>query len=476
VAGAEKGFYSRKPSQALRQTAADGEVSQLSQSQLDDFPVEVLPWRVLWFVQEAADALGVDPALVAGPCLATLAGCIGNRRRIVIKPGTWNEACVLWITIVMRSGSRKTPANGLVLEHLHTLEAAEIEAETARRTKYEEQMQEWKDAPKDKRGELPEKPEPAIRLLVSDTTVEALLWLHSRSPLGLLLHRDELAGWLRSFDQYRGGKGSDAQTWTELHQGMPCLIDRKGSGTLSVPRAAVSIVGGVQPELLRNALCGEHLYDGVASRVLFMAPPEKPKQWSEKTVSDRARQEWAGLLDDLLALQQNDDGTPVDLPMSAEAKEVWISYYGEHAQREAEEEGPLRAAMSKLEATTARLALVIQLAEDPQSVEVGADAMEAGISISDWFEGQARRVYRGFEETEQEQGRRTVCEWIASRGGSTTQRELARYGPSRFRSRAGEVLNDLVTAGLAKLSRQQGRRANSYVLCDCDSCDTEADE
>lgn len=456
--------------------AAGCEVSQLSQSQPDEFPVEVLPWRVQWFVQEAADALGVDSALVAGPCLATLAGCIGNRRRIAIKPGTWSEACVLWIATVMRSGSKKTPANGLVLEHLQKREAQEIEEEKARQAEYEEQMQKWNDAPRNKRGEPPEKPEPAMRLLVSDTTVEALLWVHSRSPLGLLLHRDELAGWLRGFNQYKGGKGSDAQTWTEMHQGMPCLIDRKGSGTLSVPRAVVSIVGSIQPKLLRDALSGEHLYDGVASRVLFVAPPEKPKQWSEETVSVEAREEWATLLDELLALQPNDDGTPIDLPLSVKAKEAWVSYYNEHGQREDEEDGPLRAALSKLEAATARLALVIQLADDPQSVEVNANAIKAGISLSDWFEGQARRVYQGFQETEQEQERRAVYDWIASHGGETTQRDFARYGPGRFRKKAGEVLDDLVDAGLAQLSRQSGRRADKYVLCDCDSCDTQADE
>lgn len=450
--------------------AAGGEVSQLSQSQPDAFPVEVLPWTVCCLVYEAAEALGVDPALVAGPCLATLAGCIGNRRRIVLK-GSWSEACVLWIAIVMPSGSRKTPANSLVLEHLQEREAREIEEEKERLAEYEKQIQKWNDT-KNKRGEPPEKPETATRLLVSDTTVEALLSVHARAPLGLLLHRDELAGWLRSFNQYKGGKGSDAQTWTEMHQGNPCLIDRKTSGTLSVPRAAVSIVGGVQPKLLRNALCGEHLYDGVASRVLFIATPERPKQWNEETVSAETREKWASLLDKLLALQPNKDGTPIDLPMSDEAKAIWISYYDEHAQREAEEDGPIRAAMSKLEATTARMALVIQLADDPQSVEVGVEAINAGITLSDWFEGQARRVYQGFEETEQERDRREVCAWIAKhQGGETTQRDLARYGPGRLRSRAGEVLADLVAAGLARCSPQAGKRADKYVLCDCDTCD-----
>jgi hypothetical protein len=258
-----------------------------------------------------------------------------------------------------------------------------------------------------------------------------------------------------------------------MYQGNPCIIDRKGSGTLSVPRAAVSIVGGIQPELLRNVLSGEHLYNGVASRFLFIAVPERPNRWNEETISDETWTQWSSLLDELLALQTNDDGTPVDLSMTDKAKAAWVSYYNEHGERESKEEGPIRAAMSKLEGATARMALVIQLAEDPQSVEVDVEAMSAAIKISDWFEGQARQMYQGFEETEQERDRRSAREWIARRGGSTTARDFARYGPGKLRSKVGEVLKDLVAVGLAELSRKQGHRAEVYTLCDCDNCDRE---
>ena len=47
-----------------------------------------------------------------------------------------------------------------------------------------------------------------------------------------------------------------------------------------------------------------------------------------------------------------------------------------------------------------------------------------------------------------------------------------RYGPSRFRKRAEEVLDDLVEAGRAERCPQSGRRADKYTLCDCDDCDT----
>jgi hypothetical protein len=155
--------------------------------------------------------------------------------------------------------------------------------------------------------------------------------------------------------------------------------------------------------------------------------------------------------------------------MTGKAKAEFVTYYNEHGERETEEDGPLKAAMSKLGSAAARLALIIQLANDPQSVEVDVEAMKSGITISNWFEEQARRVYQGFEESEQEQERRVAREWIAKQGGSTTRRDFARNGPGRLRSRAGEVLGDLLTAGLAKLSPQPGRHADKYVLCDCDS-------
>jgi hypothetical protein len=416
---------------------------------------------LLSLVLEAALALGVDPALIAGACLAVLAGCIGNRRRIALKPG-WSEACVLWIAIAMPSGSKKTPAIKSALEYLTKLEAAAL-------AKYEEEIEAWKALPPDDRGD---KPEPPIRRLVSDITTEALLSIHAKAPLGLLVYRDELGGWLKGFDQYKGGKGADAQTWTEMHQGNPCFIDRKTSESLSVPRAAVSIIGGIQPELLRSALSGEHLYDGVASRVLFIAVPEQPKQWNEDTISDDAQTGWNSLLKELLALQPNEDGAPVDLPLTDKAKAIFEPYYNEHGKREAKEEGPVRAAMSKLEAATARLALVIQLAEDPQSAAVDVTAMKAGITISNWFEGQARRIYQGLEETEKERDRRAAYEWIASRDGSTTVRNFTRFGPGRLRKRAHAVLEDLVTAGLAERPKNRG---DKYTLCDnCDSCDGES--
>lgn len=466
MSGDEDGLSQVSQSQPPQSSAGGANApSQLSLSRRE-FPVEVLPYRILLFVLEVSDALLVDLAIIAGPCLATLAGCIGNRRRVILSPGTWIESAILWIALVLPSGAKKTPALSTVLGPLQKREARELEAERKRHAAYEAEIQAWKTTPAAERGTGPEQPKAARRLLVSDITTEGLLAVHARNPLGLLLYRDELGGWLRSYNQYKGtGQGADAQTWCEMYQGTPALVDRKGAGTLSVPRAAVSILGGIQPDILRQAVRGEHLYDGVAARLLFIAPEEQLKQWTDETISEEAREGWRGLLEELLALRPHEDGEPIDLPITPEAKAAWVKYYNAHAQREAEEQGPLRSALSKLEGVTARLALVIQLAEDPKSEAVGVDAMKAGIAISEWFEDQARRVYRSIHIGQAHEERRELCEWIGTRGGKVTTRQLARLGPNKFRKRAQEALDHLVEAGRVKKKTSVGKIADQYVLC-----------
>ena len=90
-------------------------------------------------------------------------------------------------------------------------------------------MAEWKRNKKSA-VEPPVKPEPpqAARCIVSDTTVEALAPLLLANPRGLLFAREELAGWIGSFDRYAGGKGgADSAHWLSMHSGEPIIVDRK---------------------------------------------------------------------------------------------------------------------------------------------------------------------------------------------------------------------------------------------------------
>src|SRR5262249_60455454 len=55
------------------------------------------------------------------------------------------------------------------------------------------------------------------RFCVSDTTVEALAARLAHATRGLLLCREELAGWFGSFGQYKAGKGGGSAHFLTRH-------------------------------------------------------------------------------------------------------------------------------------------------------------------------------------------------------------------------------------------------------------------
>ncbi len=441
------------------------------------FPVSALPEPVRRFVVVAAKAIGCDPSYIALPLLAAFASAIGTSRRIRLKRG-WAEPSVLWIVIVGESGTLKSPALDIALRAVHQRQGEalrEYERDLASYEKeviqYEKDLANWK---KNKAGgPPPEKPERpvAMRLVVSDATVEALATILSDNPRGLLLGRDELSGFLGSFDRYaQRGKG-DCAHWLEMHRAGALVVDRKTGEkkTIYVPRAAVSIAGGIQPGSLRAALTPEFFENGLAARLLLAMPPPRPRKWTDAEIPEELEDAIGVVFDRLLTLElhKGEDGEerPVDLPLTPEAKRLWIEFFESHAEEASGLEGELAAAWSKLEGYAARFALVLHLVrwasgkpEDGDAVDV--DSMQAGIVLARWFGVEARRVYAALAESDEERARRQLVEAIGRWGGQTTSRDLA-HGLRRFRGQAAaadKALDDLVRRKLGTWTEEKPQR------------------
>jgi putative DNA primase/helicase len=152
--------------------------------------------------------------------LSTLAGAIGNSHVVEIKKG-WIEGAVLYIAVVGDPGSKKTPALKVAIAPAKERQVALQRAFREAMNEYHAEVRQWQ-LDKKRAGEndepAPPPPEQPVlqRTIVSDTTVEALAELLQENLRGLNCIRDELAGWWRSMDQYKGGKGSDRQVWLEI--------------------------------------------------------------------------------------------------------------------------------------------------------------------------------------------------------------------------------------------------------------------
>lgn len=456
------------------------------------FPVDALPHDVRRYLERAAVAIGCDAAMLAVPMLAVLAGLIGNRRAIRLKDG-WDEPCVVWTAIIARPSSQKSPALDAVLQPLGPLErqihaqyTADLEHHETDVARYEQARAAWLRAKS--ASEPPVRPaEPVVqRVQVSDVTVEALATLLAGNPGGLLLARDELSGWARSFDAYRGGKGGDVAHWLAMHGARPLRMDRKGSGSLFVPRAAVSITGTLQPLVARDVLAREHTEDGLLSRFLLAMPPVRRKRWTDASLSNSEVERIAQLYANLHALEPMDNGAPCVLRLDAEARAAWVAFYNEHAEtQERAGDDAEAAALGKLEGAAARLALVVHVVRAMQGEGsaqpdlVDGVSMACGIRLARWFTLEARRVYAEMSVGPEERAQRDLIRWIAKRGGRATERDLAR-GLWRCKApgAATKALESLVQAGLGTWeestpSRRGGRPPRIFVLARTDGIDTD---
>jgi len=460
------------------------------------FPADVLPEPIRGFVIEAAKAIGCDSSYIALPLLSGLASAIGNTHRIALKRG-WTEPAIVWTAIVGESGTMKTPAFKLAMKAIRKAQADAFKEHEAARAeweaqhlRYEAELTGWKrQAAKghDDAGDPPEKPAPPIarRYIVSDTTTEALAPILLGNPRGVLLARDELAGWLGSFDRYaKAGKaGADSAHWLSMHNGEAMTIDRKTGipPTIHVPSASVSITGGIQPGILSRALGQEHHESGMAARVLYAMPPRKAKRWTEADVNADTEAAVAMVFDRLFGLtaETDDDGDerPRLVTLADDGKRAWVTFYNEHASEQVNLSGDEAAAWSKLEGYAARLALVVHLTRwaagdatllDPARVDEASIA--AGVVLARWFGDEARRVYAILSESDDDRETRRLVELIQRKGGDVSGRELVQASRAfRTVADADAALSALVETGAGSwvTPEQRGRgqpKARRFVL------------
>jgi hypothetical protein len=370
------------------------------------FPVDALPVATRRFIREAAAAIGCPPEMIAVPLLGTLSAGIGASRVVQLKRG-WREGATLFLVVVGRPGSKKTPADKAA-----TAPAWERQTELRReyrkkRKDYEDAHRQWKNRSREASEDEEPAPEPPdepklARTVVGDTTTEALFPILEENPRGVLVSRDELTGWLRSMDQYKG-KGSDRQVWLSMWSNSPTAIDRKGKAEpIIVPRAFVSLVGSVQPDRLPELARGPD--DGLWDRFLVSYPELRRTCISDAEISDEAIAEFKQLYGKLadLGMPEDESGEPYPavVPLSSDAWEVFKEVADSLAE-EADAPGfpaRLEGAWSKMEAYLARLSLILALcrvAEQGGEERVEARDVLMASGLLDYFKAHARRVHVG---------------------------------------------------------------------------------
>ena len=247
--------------------------------------------------------LPVPPDYVAAPFLASISALIGHSRWAQATPG-WIEPPHLWIAAVGDSGNGKSPGADCLMRDV----LPEIERHMV--ADFPDRLREWrgdvefakaaherwvKEVRAAERLGAPPLP-PAIsgamlepqapRLRQHDVTIERVATLLAEAaPKGLLIVRDELAGWIEGMRSYnRAGRAF----WVEAYGGRPYSVERqKHPEPIVVPRLAVAVYGGTQPDKL--ALLMREADDGLLGRLLWAWPEPFGSGWGTRRRAPNGR-------------------------------------------------------------------------------------------------------------------------------------------------------------------------------------------
>jgi hypothetical protein len=277
-------------------------------------PERLVPEALRPWLKEISSRACLPLEMVAIPAIIAAGAVIG--RQVGLQPASYDNFYLvpnLWGGVVARPGAMKTHAISEAIKPLKRLAAAarekyqndledkashvvrlkaEIEAiksemVSVAKGKGKEDSKTLDQLETDlteKQRALKEDTVTARRYMTQDATIEVLGELLRDNPRGLLVHRDELTGWLQAMG--RAGREADRPFYLESWNGTePFVSDRIARGTTDTPATCISICGGIQPGRFRtyvnDALAGGDGDDGLLQRLQMVVWIEELGKWAQ---------------------------------------------------------------------------------------------------------------------------------------------------------------------------------------------------
>lgn len=217
---------------------------------------------------------------VIAPMLAVASGAIGSKVKVQWKQ--YENNLNIFAFIVAYSGDQKSAPCKRILSPLKGINRVLY---TKYREAYEAALTAYNSDPKGRKKDKPDLSKfPTRQVIISDTTPEARYKALKDNPHGLLLYADELNGIFENMGRYN--KGGEKTELLSTYDGEDIIINRKGQGAEIIESPFLSMLGGIQPEVLRNSFDSPDFIDsGFLPRASLFYPVEYEEGFYEDNPS-----------------------------------------------------------------------------------------------------------------------------------------------------------------------------------------------
>lgn len=368
----------------------------------DKIPVDVFPEKIQNILFNLVNYENFNLEYCMSILLSVAGAAIGNSHHVHIK-GSWNSSPALFMMLVGRPGLGKTPPLSFLYKPLRERDEEHYH-EYCRQMKQHELMLSQLGRSEPSPGA--EKPE-LVKNLISDFTVEAMFNAHKNNPRGIAVVVDEILGLFKSVYRYSNGSNL-IEVLLSAYSGQTIDYIRKSEKyPILIRQPCISLIGGVQTNLMDSIMCKEYESNGLLDRFLFVYPKDvKISEWDEELHKGQAPDTaamWKEIVDALYYLPcdyDEDKNTiaPRLLHMSPEAKICFYGWYNGIVREvnSIQNDMEIESRKMKLSSNAAKIALILQALKwasgEGNFDKIDLQSVQGAIKLISYYEDSFKRI------------------------------------------------------------------------------------
>ena len=229
---------------------------------LPRFPIEIFPEDLQFIIKQLEQFASFEPQVIASSILFVASTIIGNSKIIEVKEA-WRDTPNIWLAIVGKRGTMKSPAISYCLKPLMS-----DEKDYARH--FEEALGAYYAIPKKERNDI-DRPNRRQRF-TNDTTVEGLINAMEYNWNGIGIYKDELNGFFEEMNRYTSV--GNLEFYLSAFNGGTYIKNRASYDPKTVNDIYLSMIGSIQPEVLKS-IAATQTNNGMIDRWLYVISNDK---------------------------------------------------------------------------------------------------------------------------------------------------------------------------------------------------------
>jgi hypothetical protein len=350
------------------------------------FPTHVFPSTFASIIVDFNKTMNYPEDYTGTALLTAMATTVGTSARIRVK-GNWLEYASLYCCLIGNAGANKTHPINTVFAPIRHIDKSNNDVFV---TDYKEYV-EYSKLPKNEKSVNPIIAQPRLtKSVLTNFTPEALSKRLNENLRGCTVVSDEMATFLEGMNNY--SKGDQLGVYLSFWSNQPTTIDRIGDPIpLFISKPYLSIIGGLQPRMIASVFPIKKLNNGFFQRFLFAFPSSTFKQpINDEECNKIILEKYEQFIQDYYS------GTNLEeiageinsktLDWTTEAKDFFYRWHKENCDLVNENQNSIRGEIiSKYDNHFIRLALLLQLMEDPESNEIEIKAVKGAEELCNYY-------------------------------------------------------------------------------------------